>query len=171
MKFDNTGSTPDAEEVAVAAEPQASAPAADDEPEAVVETAPPAAAAKAAQPAPETADAQPPAQVETHPPAFSDSAEGAVGAGHQAAAAATPATTAPVVQGRLGLAAEWRLGWRRTCHTMAQALGLRRLQDYIQASQLSACSLFGCSETHPLWHACSFSLCRTGVCHTAGGKM
>ena len=37
-------------------------------------------------------------------------------------------------QGQLGAIAGWRLGWRRTCHTMAQALGLRRLQDYIQAS-------------------------------------
>lgn len=50
-----------------------------------------------------------------------------------AAPDSSPAALAPVVQGRLGLVAEWRLGWRRTCHTMSQALGLRRLQDYIQA--------------------------------------
>lgn len=110
----------------------------------------PAAAADAAKAAAATAAAAPPAA-----PA---AAETAAARGEAAAAAAAAVTgppadappagevhpaaaraqSQPQTQGRLGAVAEWRLGWRRTCHTMAQALGLRRLHDYIQVRLVAA---------------------------------
>ena len=66
----------------------------------------------------------------------------------------SPAALAPVVQGRLGLVAEWRLGWRRTCHTMSQALGLRRLQDYIQARHAGYNNAVPCKQWEAIIKLC-----------------
>ena len=52
------------------------------------------------------------------------------------------AAEAPTVQGDEGTLAagrqplwtQFRLGWRRTYYNMAQALGLKRLQDFLQVS-------------------------------------
>ncbi len=62
------------------------------------------------------------------------------GSGQQAGLSLTAGTEA---QGPLGTVAGWRLGWRRTCHTMAQALGLKRLQDYIQVLSRVGVHAFG----------------------------
>ena len=41
-------------------------------------------------------------------------------------------STAEGETGGLGLVPEWRLGFSRTCHTMAQALGLKKIQHLFQ---------------------------------------
>ena len=43
-----------------------------------------------------------------------------------------PQSAAEGGTGRLGLVTEWRLGFSRTCNTMAQALGLKKLQHLFQ---------------------------------------
>ncbi len=47
--------------------------------------------------------------------------------------------------GRQPLWTQFRLGWRRTYYNMAQALGLKRLQDFLQVLQRLSVVLFQCA--------------------------